>query len=344
MCADNNRLTVTAVRAAAAGRWRYVLERVGLPAGALTRRNKPCPVCGGTDRFSFIDDGRGAFVCRGLERCGGDGFALVQHFLGCDFPAALAAVASALGMENAGNGFTAPEPPPRTHEETPRPVVKDNGGIYAIWRKGKPLTACCPAGLYLSRRGLALPDSDALRFTYILDYWHDRQIRARCPAMLAKVTSPGGDFVGLHRTWLNHAGDKARITDSNGEPLPVKKLATVRPHVMKGAAVRLFPPSGGRLALTEGIETALAVNQASGLPVWACVSAFGLEHITPPDDVTDVWIFGDNDASKTGQRSAERLARRLKHLNRAVRVFIPECVGEDWLDVFNRCQGDLNGV
>lgn len=329
-------------RAAVAGRWPVVLERIGLPAKALTKRNKPCPVCGGTDRFSFIDDGRGAFVCRGLDRQGGDGFALVMHWLNCDFMTAIDAVAHALGLGGAAPDFT-PDVRRPAIAETPRPVARDNGGALAMWHKGKPLTALCPAGRYLQRRGLSLPVTDELRFIHILNYWHDGAVLGRWPALLARVTSPGGEFIGVHRTFLNSAGDKAPLVDADGQPLPAKKLATVRPGVMRGAAVRLFASESGRLALAEGVETALAVHEATGLPVWACVSAFGLEHLTPPDSVTDVFIFADNDASGTGQRAAERLARRLKRTGTRTRVFTPSTVGEDWLDVFKRAQRDLNG-
>ena len=81
----------------AAGQWHSILQALGVPHATLTKRNKPCPACGGTDRFSFIDDGRGAFTCRSLDRQGGDGFALVQHLNGCGFIDAVKTVANALG-------------------------------------------------------------------------------------------------------------------------------------------------------------------------------------------------------------------------------------------------------
>lgn len=334
MRGDNTHERVREVRAAARGRWADVLTHVGLPAKSLTKRNKPCPVCGGTDRFSFIDDDRGAFVCRGLDRQGGDGFALVMHWLGCDFITALDAVAHALGLGGAAPSFT-PDVRRPAIAETQTPVPRENGGALAAWNKGKPLTACCPAGLYLRRRGLLLPETDELRHIRILNYWHDGAVLGRWPALLSRVTAANGGFAGVHRVWLNNAGDKAPLVDPDGEALPCKKLAVVRPGVMRGAAVRLFPPESGRLALAEGIETALAVRQGSGLPVWACVSAFGLEHVTPPDAVSEVFIFADHDASGTGQRAAERLRRRLQRTGRSVRVLMPSVVGHDWLDVLN---------
>ena len=101
--------------------------------------------------------------------------------------------------------------------------------------------------------------------------------------------------------------------------------------------MRLYPiGEDSKLALTEGIETGLAVNLMTALPVWACVSAFGLEHVVLPEEAREVWIFADNDASETGQRAAQRLARRLRQEGRNVRVRIPSTAGQDWLDVLNQ--------
>jgi putative DNA primase/helicase len=112
---------------------------------------------------------------------------------------------------------------------------------------------------------------------------------------------------------------------------------------MRGAAIRLCAPDGNglgdggqRLAVAEGIETALAVYQMSGLPVWACVSAFGLEHVVLPPDVTDLWVFADNDASGTGRVAGQRLLRRAQRAGLRVRYLEPPEVGTDWLDVLNR--------
>lgn len=334
---EDTRGFVTRVKAEAEGRWIEILVRMGIPEDALNKRNKPCPACGGKDRFSFVDKGYGAFVCRGLASQGGDGFAFVRHYLGCDFKGALRAVADALGITPA-NWLTCP-PLPRPKPaigETKAPRAFERGGILPMWEKARPLAQTRPAGLYLKGRGLAVPRTEALRETFMLTYWHERAKLGRWPAMLAYVTGDDGRFAGLHRTYLTHNGCKAAPTDAHGKPLPCKKLATVREGAMRGAAVRLFPPEGGRLALAEGIETALAVHQGSGLPSWACVSAFGMEHVALPDDVSDVFIFGDNDRSGTGQRAAARLQRRLMSEGRRVRLLVPRDPGDDWLDVLSR--------
>lgn len=340
------RLDADTVRAAASGRWPAILADLGIAAAVLAKRgNQPCPACGGRDRFQFIDRGAGRFVCRAHENQGGDGFALVEHWLGCDFRTALAAVADVLGL----SGDAAPSMPLPTRQRaaTPAPrASRDHSDrLAALWNAAGPVTATSAAGRYLHRRGLAhvldaAPES--LRAVEALPYWHSDAAghplaQGQFPALLARLQAPDGALAGLHRIYLSASGDKLDLSH-DGERLPAKKLATVSEGASKGAAIRLHPPEAGRLALAEGIETALAVRLGSGLPVWACVSAGGLARVILPPEAVDVWIFADHDASGTGQQAADRLARRLRAEGRRVRVLLPEQPGTDWLDVWNEQQ------
>ena len=334
----NPRLFAATVRNAAAGQWPDILQSLGVNAKALTKKNKPCPACGGTDRFSFIDDQRGAFICRSLDREGGDGFELVRHLFGCDFMTAVNKVAERVGIQTDGDTWQAPPVRPAIAATPAPPEMDRTSHLINTWNKATPLKNALlrPAGLYLKGRGLEIPDTEALRFAPLLPYWDEKREIGKWPALLAYVTSPAGTLAALMRLYLTQSGKKVEATNAQGEPLPAKKLATVRSGVMRGSAVRLFDvDEQGRLALAEGIETALAVHQASGLPVWACISAFGLEHVQLPDTVKDVFIFGDNDAAQAGQRAASRLAKRLTANGISARVFIPKQTGQDWLDVLN---------
>lgn len=52
---------VQRVQEAASGRWLDILIGAGVPEAMLLRLNRPCPLCGGRDRFSFYrnkPDGR----------------------------------------------------------------------------------------------------------------------------------------------------------------------------------------------------------------------------------------------------------------------------------------------
>jgi phage/plasmid primase-like uncharacterized protein len=94
--------------------------------------------------------------------------------------------------------------------------------------------------------------------------------------------------------------------------------------------MRLYP-AGETLAVAEGIETALAVRLATGLPVWAAICAGGMARLVIPDEVQLVVICADNDVS--GLDAAKTLARRLLVEQRRVKILIPDPPGADWADL-----------
>ena len=47
---------VQRVQEAASGRWLDILIGAGVLEAMLLRLNRPCPLCGGRDRFSFYRD------------------------------------------------------------------------------------------------------------------------------------------------------------------------------------------------------------------------------------------------------------------------------------------------
>jgi putative DNA primase/helicase len=331
------RLCASSIRASASGRWDSILISLGFPAPVLnSSRNVPCPCCGGTDRFQWIDKGMGRFVCRALERQGGDGLALVMHWLNCDFKTALNAVSEVLGDGCA-----------KLYRNQAAPANTSNTNNHArqiasLWDAAEPVIPNNIAGLYLAERGLGALSMmpTALRYCSNLPYWHKKDGKPRkigtFPALLAEVTAVDGQHVGLHRTYLNENGQKASIqAKDTGLTLPVKKLLASHEGASNGAAVRLQAIKNGKLALAEGIETALAVHLSSGLPCWACLSAGGLERVHVPAEATHVFIFADNDANQAGQRAAQALAARLRTAGVNVRLFKPKQVGIDWLDVLN---------
>lgn len=200
--------------------------------------------------------------------------------------------------------------------------------LMALWNDAAPMTKHDPAGRYLANRGLAVPDTHMLRFHTALDYWHDGQCTGQFPAMLAAVTSPTGELVAVHRTFLTPDGRKA--------PVPTVKKLCSPAGAMGGASIKIGTPCArpdGRLGLgiAEGIETALAASNLFGVPVWAGVSAHGLASFTPPPSVRNVYVFADNDVSQTGQKAAAKLAERLARQGFTARIHTPPTIG-DWHD------------
>ena len=162
-----------------------------------------------------------------------------------------------------------------------------------IWRQASPAGGTA-VERYLQARGIDLPAPPSLRFA---DLPHPAREGASGPAMVAIMQNGAGRFAGVHRTWLH-------------ESLPEK--ASVHPNRMmlgaaRGACVRLCPPTE-HLYLAEGIETALSVMQACGLPCWAVLSRGNFQHFEPPADCMRVTNLADNDTKDW--RAARRVMRR----------------------------------
>jgi putative DNA primase/helicase len=104
-------------------------------------------------------------------------------------------------------------------------------------------------------------------------------------------------------------------------------------ETIAGAAVRLHDPSNGELGVAEGIETALAGYELTGIPTWAAISDSGLKSFVSPNGLRRLVVFADNDASFAGQAAAYALAQRMRRDGIDVEVRTPETVGADWLDV-----------
>src|SRR5262245_12674071 len=78
------------------------IGRRGIALRGRIEREGPCPVCGGTDRFS-INTKKQVWNCRICGK-GGDIIDLVQHADGVDFIAACTTLAGERPQANGGNG------------------------------------------------------------------------------------------------------------------------------------------------------------------------------------------------------------------------------------------------
>jgi putative DNA primase/helicase len=246
-----------------------------------------------------------------------EGRVLIHCFAGCSPDAVLGAVGLTWKDLRAPDPWawrspvlrpSRPKPP-----ESEAPSPEDRARWEALWERAKaghPILT-----RYLRARGLGLEPPPTLRVVYLRGE----------PVMVARVEGPGG-LLGLHLTTL----------EPDGRGRKEKHLAKgSRP---KGGAIRLFPLEAGKpLALAEGIETALAVREATGWPVWALVSASFLKEASPPPEVKEVVVCADHD--RAGLEAAHALARRLLREGRRVRIAVPPVEGADWLDVLVRVKG-----
>ena len=79
-------------------------------------------------------------------------------------------------------------------------------------------------------------------------------------------------------------------------------------HRLVGGAIGLATP-GPVLGVAEGIETALAVQLRTGMPVRSAVSAGLLARLEPPAGTSLVVIWADRDRSGAGEGGGADLTR-----------------------------------
>lgn len=320
------------IKHTAQGRWPEIFAAAGMDPGHFVKSNRPCPLCGGRDRFSLLKGERnepdGRWYCRG---CGyGDGIELVKRFRGSTFPQTLRWLEAYLGIEHQRESFCHR---PEGLSEAEKTVRRRERNL-AFWNAAVPLRDLSresPQWKYLASRGLWACDASAmLRAEAETEAWEtnedgERRSAGRYPVLLAAVTDGSGGIITLHRTFLTPDGGKAPLSSP-------KKLA---PGAIEDGLIRLFPPTA-ILCLAEGIETALSVHEMTGLPVWSAISLTGLRKFGEvPEGVKKIHICGDNDRSYAGAAGAYELAARIRRSRPdiEVAVHIPPEPGTDWNDV-----------
>ena len=186
---------------------------------------------------------------------------------------------------------------------------------------------------YLRNRGLDLPTyHSSLRFIADCAYYEDKILLSKNPTLVGLVQRDGF-IVGIHKIYLTQDAKKADLQ------FPKKSVGPVA-----GGYV-LLGKMGERVAVTEGIETGLAVHLATELPVLAALTATGMKKLTIPCEVRQLEIFADKDLSCTGQEAAEVLKARAAEAGLRAQIHLPaldipeSAKGIDWLDV-RQLEGD----
>jgi putative DNA primase/helicase len=271
---------------------------IDLPYGATGEMRLPCPQCSPSRRKSHdaclaVNVDKGTWLC---WHCGWHG-----------------------GLHSRTQASSFPHPPAQPDER--RRAI-----LQRVWREAQQITAGDPVAMYLHQRGIPLTLADmptVLRYHPHLAYRHEEGQHTYHPAMLGRVDDANGQGVSIHRTYLTNDGHKAAV------PTVKKLMPAVLPGATRGGAIRLYP-AGETLAVSEGIETALAVRLATGLPVWSTICAGGMARLLIPPEVRLVVICADHDLP--GIKAAKELARRLLSEQRRVKLLIPDTLGADWAD------------
>jgi putative DNA primase/helicase len=297
----------------AVGKWHLILKDNGLTELQLSGKQAPCPTCGGTDRFRFDNkEGRGTWYC---NKCGaGDGYKLLGSITGDSFGTLKHRIAKEYA-EAKGKTVKAKDPQ--------GPILN------RVWGESRP--GGQEVSEYLRGRGI-----DPSQFPGLLNVLH---FHPRCrwgkgadggyaPAMLARVYQ-NNKPVTIHRTYLT--------TD-----VPDRK--TLMPHDDKlvGAYIPLVK-GVKHIIVGEGIETVLSAAQLHGhsTGITACIAANYMERYEPPQGCEQLDIYGDTDASYTGQAAAYRLAFNTTRKGIPTRVMLPPEFDTDFNDILIAHQRSL---
>jgi Toprim domain len=190
------------------------------------------------------------------------------------------------------------------------------------------------------------PGFDYLRYRGIDPAYADAELRSHpdlpyseggsFPALIGRITGPDGDFAGIWRIYVAKNGKGKAPVEA-----PKRGLGVAHRGAIRIGGVENF------IGIAEGIETALAVRQLlkeqTGLliPVWAALSANGMQSVEVPSSVRHVRIYPDADLPRldrgkpsVGLTAAKVLASRLEHEAVNVSIIRPP-VGSDWLDRLN---------
>ncbi|HAT8858968.1 TPA: hypothetical protein F8A23_08725 [Legionella pneumophila] len=316
----------------AQGQWPEILSALGIDKRYLKNKHGACPVCGGKDRFRFDDkEGKGTFYC---NQCGsGYGIKLLQNFNKWSFTEAVNQVAKVLGIQTQIKNHNFNQrinSSPQIHKHNrlnTEELWKRQDSLNYTWLQSQIVSSGDLVDVYLKSRGISLKEYPySLRQHPHLPYYDDKGLVGHFPAMIALVRDQNNKMVTLYRTYLGKAC-KADI------PTPKKLMPSIQPRASVGAAIKLYQPVNGKIVLAEGIETALSIHVATKLPVWATISAVGLEKIILPSSITEVIIAIDNDESHCGQNVSSKLATRLLAEGRKVKRIIPPKSGQDFNDL-----------
>ena len=274
----------------------------------------PCPVCGGRDRFA-VNLKKAVWNCRGCGK-GGDVIELVRHLDGCGFNHAIEQLTgerSAAVSSGPHNKVTDHLKQKAKAEDAERQREQHRKAAW-FWSQRQPIKGTIAERYLRQVRGITCPLPATLG--YLPARKSDHHPALISAFALVDEVEPGvlGDsrgVVSVHFTLLK--------PDGSG------KAEVEKPKIMIGSPGNLpiiIAPANDLLglAITEGIEDALTVHQATGLGAWAAGSAGRMPGLaeTVPESIECITICAD--ADQAGRDGAFALADALAR--RGVEVFV----------------------
>ena len=202
-------------------------------APGRAERCGPCPVCGGTDRFS-INVNKQVWNCRGCST-GGDVIDLVRHLDGLSFNEAVSLLTGHTPPQIPADGRQVHHGRYKNPGALAKPPEASRGTARKaawLWGIREPITDDCPAGLYLQRTrcyGGQIPPT--LGYLPANGNHPPAMIAAfgSCDEPEPGVIDPAADVTGVHIIRLL----------SSEQAVPVKALKITAP---KSFFIRIIAP------------------------------------------------------------------------------------------------------
>lgn len=339
---------VRLVKEEASGRWLEIFKSL---APALEDAVKKCgshvpdPVVGGVDGFRLFKDApvTGAAYANKAGGALGDGIETLMYATGRTFKQVLDDVAAHLGIDGA-KAYSAPvsrvmQAPQQVWQPSPQEVVERKNKLNNYWKQASKMTDARSERVrrYLVSRGITREFSEVTAFRFHPATWYkdEKGDLQQTPAFIHLWRDAEGTPVNIHKILLDKDGvGKAKLDKA--------KLMMKPSGRMTGGAIRIGEPAYGTLSVATGVETALSVTEVTNQVCWSVLSDSLLRGFIPPEGITHLTIWSDNDelddkGRNSGVLAAEALAHKLNKERPEITVVVkvPPIQGKDWNDMLH---------
>lgn len=304
------------VTSAAANNWPHVLAGLNIDVPDSPHRHAGCPACGGTDRFRFDDNGRGAHIC---NQCGaGDGLDLIKKVNNCDTTEAAKLAAGVLGIDS------------RAEEQDEAKASQRRKQLEAESQRREQ-----------ERQQRAENDVTQRRatFTRLFDGMRQNAAQGESEYLIAKGLSGFTFPILTDGSILLPLVDESGVVTAAQTITPQGEKRLLTGSTKRGAyhAVNA-PESPQSVLIAEGLATALSVHLMRHDAL--TVAAIDAGNLLPVAEVmrrklpdAEIIIAADNDHHEDGQPNTGREAAEKAALSVAGSVSLPPTSNKaDWND------------
>jgi putative DNA primase/helicase len=187
----------------------------------------------------------------------------------------------------------------------------------AIWDAGEPVDGVAAVRDYFASRCLELGDTSQFRYLAQTPWRPEGEpLQHRACLLVAYRSLDTNEIVGLSRILID-------------EPQHWPKTQRKMLGVVRRAAVKLAPVTD-KLAVGEGVETAMAANMLGHGPAWALGSAGAIANLAVLPNITRLTLLAES--NKASRTATLRCAQRWLRAGRRVIRIWPELGCDDFND------------